>query len=242
MEAHLFFSRNFLTYAPSTPPPTPTPFEVSKETFERLTTKIEKLENRVDGLEIVLADVTRFLEEQFPVEVVPPVVAEAHAVAAEALAVVPPIAAVAHAEAVARVYDTFLNANKKQHDLPLLPTDSMTKLKGATVRDGWDGSEYINATQFPHFVCRVTHRARLLTHNAEFPPPKSLAYNGAHLCCFTCRKVLTNFWTSKKGTKWVSCYKKNNDDMLEGCVNILSEANYDFVMSHIDEITTESVA
>ena len=40
----------------------------------------------------------------------------------------------------------------------------------------------------------------------------------------------------------MSCYKKNNDDMLEGCVNILSEANYDFVMSHIDEITTESVA
>jgi hypothetical protein len=161
MEAHLFFSRNFLTYAPSTPPPTPTTFEVSKETFEHLTTKIEKLENLTIELGEELANVTRFLEKQFPIDEVPPVVAEAHAVAAEALAVVPPIAAVAHAGAVDRVYDTFLNANKKQHDLPLLTTESMTKLKGATVRNGWDGSEYINATPFPNFVCRVTHRARL---------------------------------------------------------------------------------
>ena len=148
---------------PSTPPHTTTPFEVSKETFEHLTTKIEKLENRTNGLEEELLNVTRFLEKQFPIDEVPPVVAEAHAVAAEALAVVPPIAAVAHAGAVDRVYDTFLNANKKQHDLPLLPTESMTKLKGATVRNGWDGSEYIYiyAIPFPHFVCRVTQRARL---------------------------------------------------------------------------------
>ena len=132
---------------------------MSKETFEHLTTKIEKLENRINGLEEEMANVTRFLEKQFPIDEVPPVVAEAHADAAEALAVVPPI--VAHAGAVDRVYDTFLNANKKQHDLPLLTTESMTKLKGATVRNGWDGSEYINATPFPNFVCRVTHRARL---------------------------------------------------------------------------------
>jgi hypothetical protein len=38
----------------------------------------------------------------------------------------------------------------------------------------------------------------------------------------------------------VSCFKKNIDDVPEGCVNILSEEHYDFVMSNIDEIMQES--
>ena len=86
-----------------------------------------------------------------------------------------------------------------------------------------------------------THHLNLRPpHRAEFPPPKALAYNGVDLCCFTCRKPLRIFWESKAGTKWVSCFKKIIGDVPEGCVNILSEEHYDFVMSNIDEIMQES--
>ena len=57
-----------------------------------------------------------------------------------------------------------------------------------------------------------------------------------------CRKKLIHFWVSQKGTTWVSCYKKNMGDTIEGCVTMLSEERYDYVMSNIEAIMEESAS
>ena len=50
------------------------------------------------------------------------------------------------------------------------------------------------------------------------------------------------FWRAKKtGDKSWAATKNTVDDAIEGCVTMLSEERYDYVMSNIEAIMEESV-
>jgi len=140
----------------------------------------------------------------------------------------------------------YKTANDSQRALPLIPAKNLTKLSGATLREGWeDGSKSPPRDSFTHKTHLTTTRTRLSPHpprDAAHPPPKALAYDGEDISCTVCRKKLIHFWVAQKGTTWVSCYKKNAGDAIEGCVTMLSEARYDYVMSNIEAIMEESAS
>jgi hypothetical protein len=49
-----------------------------------------------------------------------------------------------------RMYTTYQKANEAQRALPLIPPESMTKLVGAVLRNGYIGSECPRSRNFPH--------------------------------------------------------------------------------------------
>jgi hypothetical protein len=126
-------------------------WDALNDKYDELYKKFDAFEKKHEALEIKFAtaekdlgEVIGFLKREFPVdeEEGPPALGAVHAADQHELDApdsMPPLE---------RVYTTYQKANEAQRALPLIPPESMTKLIGAVLREGYTGSEY--ARDFPH--------------------------------------------------------------------------------------------
>ena len=115
-------------------------YDVLYKKFGAFEKKHEALEIKFATAEKDLEEVITFLKTQFPEdEEGPPALGAADLHELDAPDSMP------HLE---RMYTTYQKANEAQRALPLIQPESMTKLIGAVLREGYTGSAY--ARDFPH--------------------------------------------------------------------------------------------
>jgi hypothetical protein len=124
-------------------------WDALNDKYDELYKKFDAFEKKHEALEIKYAtaekdleEVIAFLKEQFPEdEEGPPALGAADLHELDAPDSMP------HLE---RMYTTYQKANEAQRALPLIPPESMTKLVGAVLRNGYIGSECPRSRNFPH--------------------------------------------------------------------------------------------